>query len=246
MDGRDDLVPEREPPGRDDLVPSREPGRRRRRERERTVSEEPPPAPADDAAAHRTVVTEEAVVEEPPLGAGGVDTWAAGALRFLHGFSPAGWRWHVLEWDVWTLGWVLVLLPLCVVLADSSLGSTVVGLALFRYGDVVVDRARSLLDPAPAPLAPSSAGRRGLVLGGLHLAELALVVATVHRWQTGAAAGISLVVGFDTVTFRGPSLVPGNWIDTAVVLGTAGTLVVLTTVAFAVVSMAVSLVRERV
>lgn len=162
-------------------------------------------------------------------------TWLSplpvGRDRVLWVYSRPEGRWVS---EVYVLVWAGVLVG-CLVLADTGAAPWVVGLALFRYGDLVGAQSVVLLDPVGLRIGDA---RRTLLVAGLHVAEVALIVGTVYRWQLGQRLGAAFMSGFDAVTFNGIAGQPGNWLDAARVLGAVGSGMVLLTAIAAVVRLA--------
>lgn len=125
--------------------------------------------------------------------------------------------------EAYTVVWVAALV-VSLVFADTAAGPYVAGVALFRYGDVVSAQAVVLLDPVGLRIGDP---RRSLALAGLHVAEMALVAATVYRWQLGQRIGAAFMSGFDAVTLNSVPGQAGNWLDAARLLAGVGTAVVV-------------------
>lgn len=206
----DDLVPApAPPPGPDDLVPS--------------------PVHADGGHSPLLAVTRallRGLTSLSPLPVG------RARLLWVRG-RPAGRA--VAE--AYVVGWVLVL-TLGLVFADTEAGPYLVGLALFRYGDLVTTRAVVLLDPVGLRLGDP---RRALALLGLHVVELTLITGTVFRWRLGERLGSAFVTGFDVVTFQWPARYGGNWLEVTRVLAGAGVILV----AVSVIGIVSRIMRER-
>lgn len=165
-------------------------------------------------------------------------TWLSplpvGRDRFFWVFArPAGRAVAEAYVTVWA-----AVLVVGLVFASTGAGPYVAGLALFRYGDLVATRALVLLDPIGVRVGDA---RRTLALLGLHVAELALIAATIFRWQLDQRLGAAFMSGFDVVTLRGPAGAPGNWLDAARVLGGAG----IAFVGLSVLAAVVRVARER-
>lgn len=156
-------------------------------------------------------------------------TWLSplpvGRDRLLWAFRRPEGRWVS---EAYVVLWVGVLVA-CLVLADSDAAPWLVAVALFRYGDLVGAQAVVLADPVGLRIGDP---RRTLVVAGLHIAEMALIVGAVYRWQLGQRLGSAFMSGFDAVILNGIPGQPGNWLDAARVLGGVGSgMVVLTAVA---------------
>ena len=206
----DDLVPTpAPPPGPDDLVPS--------------------PVHADGGASPLLAVARallRGLTSLSPLPVG------RARLLWVRG-RPAGRA--VAE--AYVVGWVAVL-TLALIFADTDAGASLVGLALFRYGDLVTTRAVVLLDPVGLRVGDP---RRALALLGLHMVELVLITGAVFRWQLGERLGSAFVTGFDVVTFQWPVRYAGNWLEATRVLAGVGVILVAVS-AIGVVS---RIMRER-
>ncbi len=213
----------------DDLVP-----RRAEATRPRT---RPAPRGVDDLVPHRPQTGQGWLVEGVVALLRGI-TWLSplpvGRDRLLWALRRPEGRWVS---EAYVALWVGALVA-CLVAADTSAGPWVVGVALFRYGDLVGTLAVVLVDPVGLRIGDA---RRTLVVAGLHMAEVALIVGAVYRWQLGQRLGAAFMSGFDAVTLNGIQGQVGNWLEAARVLGGVGSgMVVLTAVAAVI-----RLVRER-
>lgn len=165
-------------------------------------------------------------------------TWLSplpvGRDRLLWAFPRPEGRWVS---ETYVAVWVGALVA-CLLAADTSAGPWVVGVALFRYGDLVGAQAVVLVDPVGLRIGDP---RRTLVVAGLHIAEVALIVGAVYRWQLGQRLGAAFMSGFDAVTLNGIPGQPGNWLDAARVLGGVGSGMVV----LAAIAAVVRLARDR-
>lgn len=213
-------------PTGDDLVP-------RRAEAARSPSR-PAARAVDDLVPHRPQTERGWLVEGVVALLRGI-TWLSplpvGRGRLLWVFRRPEGRWVS---ETYVALWVGALVA-CLVVADTSAGPWVVGVALFRYGDLVGAQAVVLADPVGLRIGDP---RRTLVVAGLHIAEIALIVGAVYRWQLGQRLGAAFMSGFDAVILNGIQGQAGNWLDAARVLGAVGSAMVLLTAVAAVVRLA--------
>lgn len=157
-----------------------------------------------------------------------------GRTRFLWIFErPAG---HGVA-DGYVCAW-LAIVAVAFAVADGDAGPYAMGVALFRYVDLVATQAVVLLDPVGLRIGDP---RRLLLLAGLHVVELTLIVGTTFRWLIGERAGSAVVTAVEVVTLQSRGRHEGNWIEAMRVLG-AGGMALLAVVALVVI---VRVARER-
>lgn len=213
----------------DDLVPRRAEATRPRAR--------PAVGGVDDVVPHRPRTGRGWIVEGLVALLRGI-TWLSplpvGRDRLLWVFRRPEGRWVS---EAYVALWVGALVA-CLVAADTAAGPWVVGVVLFRYGDLVATQAVVLVDPVGLRIGDA---RRTLVVAGLHMAEMVLIVGAVYRWQLGQRLGAAFMSGFDAVTLNGIQGQVGNWLDAARVLGAVGSGMVVLTALAAVVR----LTRDR-
>jgi len=139
--------------------------------------------------------------------------------------------------DAYVCAW-LVIVAVAFAIADGDPGPFAMGVALFRYVDLVSTQAVVLLDPVGLRIGDP---RRLLLLVGLHVVEMTLIVGTTFRWLIGERAGSALVTALDVVTLQSRGRYEGNWIEAMRVLGAVGTALLAVVTVVVVVRVA----RER-